>query len=416
MGKSRRARALSSGAPCVVVGNEINALGVARSLTAEGIGVIAAAVAPGPAWWSSGVARARLRAMGGTPLVEDLVALAARLGGDRPVLLLTDEQAVLTVSSCRHQLAGAYRFLLPDHATVLDLAEKTRFQARAGALGYPVPAAVTLHGPADLPGLDCLRFPCVVKPSRRTPAFERRFAKAYVAERAADARDLSLAMLTTVPEVIVQDWIEGEDGDIHFCFVHMTAEGRADAVFVGRKLRIYPPRIGYTASCTIADPDTQAELASLTVRFFADIGYRGLGSMEYKRDRRTGRFVMVEPTVGRTDWQEEVATLNGVNLPVAAYRHLAGEPPLPPSAAAPPRVWCNHFDHVASGLRDDRPLSPLPRKAAVSDALWRTGDPLPALLGYPMLVGKTFFRLWSRAASHLRRSSTPDDRSQQGVP
>jgi D-aspartate ligase len=41
--------------------------------------------------------------------------------------------------------------------------------------------------------------------------------------------------------------------------------------------------------------------------------------MEFKRDTRTGRFFMVEPTVGRTDYQEEVATLNGANISYAAY-------------------------------------------------------------------------------------------------
>lgn len=394
--------------PCVVVGNEINGLGVARSLTADGIRVIAAAASAGPAWWSAGVTRARLRAMSGAPLVEDLLALAARLGGERPVLLLTDEQAVLAVSSSRHRLAGAYRFLLPDHAAVLELAEKSSFQARAGALGYPVTAAVTLRGPADLPGLDRLRFPCVVKPSRRTPAYERRFAKAYVAQAPADARQFVLAMLAVAPEIIVQEWIEGEDGDIHFCLLHMTAEGCAGTAFVGRKLRIYPPRIGYTASCTVAEPDAQAELAPLTERFFAELGYRGLGSMEYKRDRRTGRFLMIEPTVGRTDWQEEVATLNGVNLPVTAYRHLVGEQPLPAATAGRRTIWRNSLDHLASGLRDDRPASPLPRGSAVSDALWRVGDPLPALLGYPMLVAKTLSRLLSRVvkvANSLPRPS-----------
>ncbi len=45
-----------------------------------------------------------------------------------------------------------------------------------------------------------------------------------------------------------------------------------------------------------------------------------MGSMEYKRDRRDGRFHMIEPTVARTDFQEEVATLNGMNIPLASYR------------------------------------------------------------------------------------------------
>jgi hypothetical protein len=64
-----------------------------------------------------------------------------------------------------------------------------------------------------------------------------------------------------------------------------------------------------------------------------------MGSMEYKRDARDGRFYMVEPTVARTDFQEEVATVNGYNLPLAAYCHELGLPLALPQRADPPRVW-----------------------------------------------------------------------------
>jgi predicted ATP-grasp superfamily ATP-dependent carboligase len=50
----------------------------------------------------------------------------------------------------------------------------------------------------------------------------------------------------------------------------------------------------------------------------------GFGGIEYKRDARDGRFLIIEPTVGRTNWQKEVATLAGVNIPLMAYRHELG--------------------------------------------------------------------------------------------
>ena len=61
--------------------------------------------------------------------------------------------------------------------------------------------------------------------------------------------------------------------------------------------------------------------------------------MEYKRDRRDGRFYMVEPTVGRTDFQEEVATVNGVNIPLAAYRHEVRVAPVHVERVSLPRLW-----------------------------------------------------------------------------
>src|SRR3546814_4434504 len=93
-----------------------------------------------------------------------------------------------------------------------------------------------------------------------------------------------------------------------------------------------------TASC-VAAPEVHAELSAMTTRFFQAAGVIGLASMEYKRDTRSGEFRMVEPTIGRTDYQEEVATLNGVNLPYAAWCSELGLPFPAPTATRRPVVW-----------------------------------------------------------------------------
>jgi D-aspartate ligase len=49
-----------------------------------------------------------------------------------------------------------------------------------------------------------------------------------------------------------------------------------------------------------------------------------MGGIAFKKDSRTGQFLMIEPTVGRIDGQEEVATLHGVNIPLAASYHEIG--------------------------------------------------------------------------------------------
>src|SRR5262249_12115481 len=133
-----------------------------------------------------------------------------------------------------------------------------------------------------------------------------------------------------------QEWIEGGDDSIYFCLQY---RGRDAAVvsFTGRKLRSWPPRIGGTASCVSA-PEYRDALERMTDEFFSAVGFIGMCSIEFKRDTRTGQFLMIEPTVGRTDFQEEVATLNGVNIPVAAYRY---ESDLPTTGSRParPAAW-----------------------------------------------------------------------------
>ena len=200
---------------------------------------------------------------------------------------------------------------------------KTSFQQLAEKHGFPVPRSVTIDNCCDLGGLSALRFPCIIKPTIKTAQyFEGKFERGYRVGSVEEAREVCRRMLAAVPGVVVQEWIEGPDSDIYFCLQYRAAGGTV-ASFSGRKLSIWPPGVGVTASCTAA-PEVHATLHQLTESFFAKMSFEGMGSMEFKRDARSGEFLMIEPTVGRLDWQEEVATLNGVNIPLAAYRHETG--------------------------------------------------------------------------------------------
>ena len=55
-----------------------------------------------------------------------------------------------------------------------------------------------------------------------------------------------------------------------------------------------------------------------------NLEYRGLGSMEYKRDPRDNKYYMIEPTVGRADLQSGIADINGLNIPLIAYFDILG--------------------------------------------------------------------------------------------
>ncbi len=119
------------------------------------------------------------------------------------------------------------------------------------------------------------------------------------------------------------------------------------------------------------------ELTELTNRFFSAVGFVGLGSMEYKRDRRDGRFYMVEPTVGRTDYQEEVATLNGVNIPLAAYLGEVGAPFPSAAPAGPPVGWRDPIgDHNARAALRGTAVAAVPG-LRFRDAYFRPDDPMP---------------------------------------
>lgn len=360
-------------ATAVIVGGGLNALGIVRSLAAQRVPMILVSSGSGPAWHSRHARHHVVREMEGEALIAALKSIAASLPA-RPVLFLTEEKSVSSVSERRQELFSDYLITLPEEQTLANLMHKEGFQKLAIDCGSPVPAAVRLQTERDLEQLCDLRFPCVLKPAFKHYGYGDRFKKAYVVASAAEASARYREIAPVLADLVVQEWIEGADSDIYFCLQYVTANQRLAASFVGRKLRSWPPRIGGTASC-IAAPECHDELSDMTSLFFRQVGFVGMGSMEYKRDCRDGRFYMVEPTVGRTDFQEEVATVNGVNIPFAAYCAETGASLPPGQYLQPPKIWrdpiVDRWSAEEQGRADALPA------ADVVDAYWRANDPMP---------------------------------------
>lgn len=320
----------------VVVGGGTNALGVVRSLGRRGVRVAVLSKHAGALAMRSRYATRCILATDYANLPQQLLEVAQVLQG-RPVLFLTEEEAVRVVSEARDALQPIYRLRLGAHELMLELTHKEGVQLHTERHGLPIPRAVRLRSQSDLKLLEPLRFPCVLKPGLKHAGYGARFKKAYVVKSAHEAGQLFDEISPVLPDLLVQEWIEGGDDAIYFCLQYLGEEGRAVASFTGRKLRAWPPQVGGTASC-MAAPEAAAQLDAMTERFFAAVGFQGMGSMEYKRDARDGKFYVVEPTVGRTDYQQEVASVNGNNLPYAAYCHECGLP-VPEVRASAPTIW-----------------------------------------------------------------------------
>jgi predicted ATP-grasp superfamily ATP-dependent carboligase len=243
----------------------------------------------------------------------------------------------------------------------------------------------------------------VVKPGERHVEYGRQFKKAYRVETAEQAVDLVRRILPVMADVVVQEWTEGPDSNIFFCLQYLDKHGQASVSFTGRKIRSWPPQVGGTASCGPA-PEAHEELSTLTTRFFRNAGVIGMAAMEYKRDSRSGEFRMVEPTIGRTDYQAEVATLNGVNLPYAAWCAELDRPVPAPASAARPLAWRVRVEDDQSALaQHQRPDQGFEHVDGIRDALWRPSDPLPYLVQQLRHVQRA---LQHRAARMMPRSQT----------
>jgi D-aspartate ligase len=130
----------------VVIGGDLNGLGVCRSLVGAGVPTyVLDHKILNPAMWSRHVTAIKTSINHGPKLLDTLRSLQVNLN-ECPVLIITDELALLTISEFRYLLEGLYRFHLPSHEMVMVLHDKALFHEFAVANDLPVPMSVILRG------------------------------------------------------------------------------------------------------------------------------------------------------------------------------------------------------------------------------------------------------------------------------
>jgi predicted ATP-grasp superfamily ATP-dependent carboligase/dienelactone hydrolase len=368
-------RVANAAIPAVVVGGSLNGLGVVRSLAQGGMPIYVMDTARAcAAGWSRHCTFVAAPALEGRGLIDALKGLAGRLG-ERAVLILTSDESVATVAAHRAEIEPLYRISLPPANVIKVLTDKTLFQALAEREGLQVPRAVSLSATTDVAKLEKLTPPLVVKPAQKALASRAVSGRAVRVQSVEAARAATASVLAIAPHAIVQEWVDGPDTEVYFALFTCDARGHIAGLFAGRKLVCDPPGVGSTAVC-VAAPEVADELSRQTQQFAARVGYRGLGGLEFKRDTRTGRFLVIEPTVGRTDAQEELASLCGVNIPLITYETELGRTPRPVNNANAARIaW-----RSSRGYRElPDCLHPATR---IVDGYFRWDDPLPAVFHY----------------------------------
>jgi predicted ATP-grasp superfamily ATP-dependent carboligase len=310
----------------VVVGLEsFVGLQTARILSQRGVPVIATTGNPDSGFCKTNSCEEILTTgPDGVGLSEALEALGPRLS-QKAVLFPCTDMSVLRVSRARERLAEWYHVALPPAGVVEMLTDKVRFYTYAQEAGLPIPKTHFLRSHHDAERVAAeASFPCVLKPPMNTPRWEQ--STGAKVHRVADPAEL-LALYDRASKLaeilIVQEWIEGADADLFSCNCYFDADTQPVVTFVARKLRQWPPEAG--VSC-LGEECRNSVVLRESIQLFQNLGHRGLGYVEMKRDRRTGKHYIIEPNVGRPTGRSAIAEAGGVELLYATYCDTIGQP------------------------------------------------------------------------------------------
>ena len=255
-------------------------------------------------------------------LIDHLQTIAETLTA-KAVLYPCHDQCVSLISTHRTSLEDVFHIVLAEIEVVDALMDKISFYRVASELSIKVPQTTILRQPSD--AIDIareLRYPCVVKPVIRTPRWNAQtMSKAF---QVADEREfLSVydKVHTWAPELMVQQWIVGDDTHLYSCNAYFDRHSTPVTSFVARKLRQWPPRVG--SSC-FGEEVRNDEVRDTTLRIFRETGYVGLGYIEMKQDQRTGELFAIEANVGRPTGRSAIAEAGGVDMLLAMYCDATG--------------------------------------------------------------------------------------------
>ncbi len=257
--------------------------------------------------------------------VETLLELPSS-GAPKPFLFATGDEDALLVARHQERLAEKYCFVTPTFAVMEAIVDKASLYEVARQHGIPHPKFHVVRVAADIEdAVQAVGTPCYVKPAM---GHEWRRVRRGKLEKAHDPDELRRILqdfvalgLTAIPIEI----IPGTDGDLHGLCTYVARNGQPVGWRTKRKIRQYPLGIGDGSAQDISvDP----QVAELGLRLLAITGHRGAATVEFRRDVRDGRFVLMEINV-RTVSGQQLVTSSGLDVPLLAF-HDANGLPLPP--------------------------------------------------------------------------------------
>ncbi len=248
---------------------------------------------------------------------------------DEPgVLSPASDAFVLFISRYRDDLREFFRFSLPSPQVIEACVDKRKLYELADRVGVDHAATFYPESIADVNRIkDDLDYPVYIKPYY-SHLWQVNFPGRGKGIEAHNARELVSSfeqILPTGVEVMVQSIIAGPANNVRTVYAYVTPEGKLIAAITTRKIRQYPIKFGRGSMAeSFHDPDFK----ELGLTFFRDIGYRGFGTVEFKRDDSDGRLKVTD---FNPRWVKPInlPIASGIDFPLIHYLDLTGQAPLP---------------------------------------------------------------------------------------
>jgi len=257
----------------------------------------------------------------GPALCEALIEFAEKLNA-RPVLYLTKDDYIELVYPYFQQLKDHFIFSTTLNGNAEAFLNKKKFYALCREHDVELPATFMPESLDEVRSLAReIRYPAIIKPALIHQLRRQLRGRKVIQVRTSEELISNYERLAgSQSELIIQEVIPGPDDLISVAACYFDEASQPKAIFVGRKIRQYPPYFGSACS---AESSWEPEIARMSTEFLQKVKFIGLCGTEYKRDPRDGRLKMIEINPRLTLWMG-LARAAGVDVAYEAYQRLLG--------------------------------------------------------------------------------------------
>lgn len=247
----------------------------------------------------------------------------------KPVLFAGSDGTVSFISRNSNELEKFFEISGPSAECVRTIQDKQQLYVRAMQVGVTIPKTLFPTSRTELISIaDSMNYPAIIKPLTSHHWKTKKVVEAIGSKKAlkvTSPKDLIEAYDRVghlEPRIMVQEIVLGSDKRLLTFLGYMNRDGEVSAGCVRMKLRQSPPGFGY---CCLTETIHDGEVMKLSIRLLKALEYRGIGCVEFKRDRRDEVLKLIEINA-RAVRTTGAAIGAGVDLPYIAYRDSIAQP------------------------------------------------------------------------------------------
>ena len=260
----------------------------------------------------------------------------------KPVVFLNGESDVLFFSNYRNKLANYFHIHLASHELIVNLIDKGKFGILSAQNDLCVPRSMIFNTVEEY--LDAtieIGLPCILKPIGQRLWHDDKIIefmgvrKALLINSIQELKVIFNKIPQIVGEVIIQQYIAGEDNRHYDFHAYLDKSGCAKGTIIGHKIRTFPIHFGQGCYTHYVE---EPEIRDLCLKTLNKIGYTGAVNINLKQDEKTGKYYIIEINPRFSLWTIFDSHC-GVNLPLLQYQDAIGMDLQTVSPHGFPRRW-----------------------------------------------------------------------------